>query len=190
MPDRKKVIKDLEKIHTHFWVKYRGCGIKAEKAKYQERLSAIEDAIKLLKEQVSHLEWLYGEGKGDTEMPDREKVIKAWEIFRDSNPYEICSGREFRAIREPEYCMGQMIEDTIELLKKFGELQERHKILVEKADDMYSLLKEQEAVKPILKREGRNKIYNDYVCPRCDNEVVYEQNFCSECGVPFLWEGR
>lgn len=50
-------------------------------------------------------------------MPDREKVIKAWEIFRDSNPYEICSGREFRAIKEPEYCMSQMIADTINLLK-------------------------------------------------------------------------
>ena len=49
---------------------------------------------------------------------DREKVIKAWEIFRDSNPYEICDGREFRAIKEPEYCMGQMIEDTIALLKE------------------------------------------------------------------------
>ncbi len=55
-------------------------------------------------------------------MPDRERVIKAWEIFRDSNPYEICSGREFRAIREPEYCMGQMIEDTIALLKEQPEI--------------------------------------------------------------------
>ena len=52
------------------------------------------------------------------------------------------------------------------------------------------LLKEQEAVEPTLIREGRNKHYNDYVCPRCDNEVVYEQNYCSECGIPFLWEGR
>lgn len=52
------------------------------------------------------------------------------------------------------------------------------------------LLKEQEAVVPILIREGRNKNYNDYVCPRCDNEVVYEQNYCSECGVKFMWEGR
>jgi DNA-directed RNA polymerase subunit RPC12/RpoP len=52
------------------------------------------------------------------------------------------------------------------------------------------LLEEQEAVKPTLIREGRNKNYNDYVCPRCDNEVVYEQNYCSECGVRFLWEGR
>ena len=52
------------------------------------------------------------------------------------------------------------------------------------------LLKEQEAVEPTLIREGRNKNYNDYVCPCCDNEVVYEQNYCSECGVRFLWEGR
>lgn len=51
-------------------------------------------------------------------------------------------------------------------------------------------MKEQEAVEPILIREGRNKNYNDYVCPRCDNVVVYEQNYCSECGVRFLWEGR
>ena len=56
--------------------------------------------------------------------------------------------------------------------------------------DALALLKEQEAVEPILIREGRNKYYNDYVCPRCDNEVVYEQNYCSECGVQFLWEGR
>ena len=50
------------------------------------------------------------------------------------------------------------------------------------------MLKEQETVEPILKREGRNKYYNDYVCPCCDNEAVYEQNYCSECGVRFLWE--
>ena len=57
-------------------------------------------------------------------------------------------------------------------------------------DDAIKLLKEQEAVEPTLIREGRNKNYNDYVCPRCDNEVVYEQNYCSECGVEFLWKGR
>lgn len=51
-------------------------------------------------------------------MPDSEKVIRAWEIFRKSNPYEICNGREFRAFAEPEYCMGQMIEDTISLLNE------------------------------------------------------------------------
>ena len=57
-------------------------------------------------------------------------------------------------------------------------------------NDALELLKEREAVVPTLIREGRNKHYNDYVCPRCDNEVVYEQNYCSECGVRFLWEGR
>ncbi len=58
------------------------------------------------------------------------------------------------------------------------------------AEDALAMLKEQEAVEPTLIREGRNKNYNDYVCPRCDNEVVYEQNYCSECGVPFSWKGR
>ena len=53
-----------------------------------------------------------------------------------------------------------------------------------------ALLKEQEADKPILRLEGRNKYYNVYVCPRCDNEVIYGQNYCSECGVRFMWEGR
>jgi hypothetical protein len=52
------------------------------------------------------------------------------------------------------------------------------------------LLKEREAVEPTLIREGLNKHYNDYVCPRCDNEVAYEQNYCTECGTQFLWEGR
>ena len=56
--------------------------------------------------------------------------------------------------------------------------------------DALVLLKEQEAVEATLIREGWNKHYNDYVCPRCDNEVVYEQNYCSECGVGFIWEGR
>ena len=49
-------------------------------------------------------------------MMDINNLITAWKIFEDSNPYQICDGREFRAIREPEYCMGQMIKDTIEIL--------------------------------------------------------------------------
>lgn len=51
-------------------------------------------------------------------MIDNDRLIKAWEIFQNSNPYEICNGKEFRAMREPEYCMGQMVEDTITLLKE------------------------------------------------------------------------
>ena len=56
--------------------------------------------------------------------------------------------------------------------------------------DALALLNEQDAVEPTLIREGRNKYYNNYVCPRCDNDVVYEQNYCSECGVKFMWESR
>ena len=66
-------------------------------------------------------------------MEDIEKVIKAWEIFRSSNPYQICDGREFRAISEPEYCMGQMIADTIEMLK------EQDKLLRKKQKDIDKL---------------------------------------------------
>ena len=53
--------------------------------------------------------------------------------------------------------------------------------------DVYALLKEQEAVEPTLIREGRNKYYNDYVCPGCDNELHYGQNYCSECGREVKW---
>ena len=49
-------------------------------------------------------------------MIDNDRLIKAWEIFRNSNPYQICNGVEFLAIKEPEYRMGQMIEDTIAML--------------------------------------------------------------------------
>ena len=60
--------------------------------------------------------------------------------------------------------------------------------LAEKALALVELLKEQEPVEPILKREGWNKYYNDYVCPICDQELVYEQNYCSECGRAVKWE--
>ena len=86
---------------------------------------------------------------------DREKVIKAWEIFRDSNPYEICSGREFRAIREPEYCMGQMIEDTI------------------------ALLKELDPVEPEL--EGGGSTWWN-VCGECHGAIDISDYFCKHCG--------
>ena len=94
-------------------------------------------------------------------MPDREKVISGLEYCTHTDGIE-CPN-----------CPYWHNDDCVEMLNT----------------DVLSLLKEQEAVEPTLIREGRNKNYNDYVCPRCDNEVVYEQNYCSECGVQFLWEG-
>ena len=83
---------------------------------------------------------------------------------------------------------GKVIRD-LEYLISFGGASQQSMVM-QIAINALALLKEQEAVEPTLIREGRNKNYNDYVCPRCDNEVVYEQNYCSECGVQFLWEGR
>ena len=57
------------------------------------------------------------------------------------------------------------------------------------ADDAIVLLKEKEPVVPILMREGRNKNYNDYRCPVCDQDIFYEQNYCAECGRPMKWDG-
>ena len=104
-------------------------------------------------------------------MADREKVIKAWEIFRDSNPYKLCSGREFRAIREPKYCMGQMIEDTI------------------------ALLKEQET-KPIAYTDNPNTGLPVAHCPKCGKfarqfdyyTTIEETHFCPWCGQAVKWE--
>jgi len=102
-------------------------------------------------------------------MPDREKVIDGLERLRFFNQR---AGRELWA-------------------DKPHDVQEED---IANADAVYAnaiaLLKEQEAVEPTLIREARNKYYNNYVCPRCDEDVYYEQNYCSECGVRFLWEGR
>ena len=89
-------------------------------------------------------------------MINKENVIKAWEIFRDSNPYEICNGKEFRAIREPEYCMGQMIEDTIALLKE-----QEWNILTEDADGIVHGLPGDDGT--YLMTDGKDIWIDDYV---------------------------
>lgn len=97
-------------------------------------------------------------------MADREKVIKGLESLRD-----ICNAKSNMAIGKGKIAWAGYANT---------------------ADAALVLLKQQEAVEPILKREGRNKYYNYYVCPCCDEEVVYDQNYCSECGAKFMWEGR
>ena len=95
---------------------------------------------------------------------DREKLIRAWELFRDSNPYEICNGREFRAFTEPEYCMGQMIEDTIAMLK------EQEAVSVDVCGQMFTV------------KYGH--------CPKCNeglNSEVYP-HWCGFCRQAVKWE--
>lgn len=95
-------------------------------------------------------------------MPDREKVIKGLEYCEEY--FNCCDKCPYWD--GSTHCTADLTHDAL------------------------ALLKEQETVEPILIREGRNNNYNDYVCPRCGNEVVYEQNYCIECGIPFLWKGR
>jgi len=74
-------------------------------------------------------------------MIDIKRLAKAWEIFRRSNPYQLCDGIEFRAITNPEYCLGQMIGDTLALLKQYENLEERHATMVDAADKLYAELR-------------------------------------------------
>ena len=50
------------------------------------------------------------------------------------------------------------------------------------------LLEEQEPIVPTLVREGQNKYYNYYRCPICDEDLYYEQKYCSECGKAVKWD--
>ena len=63
-------------------------------------------------------------------------------------------------------------------------------------NDAIALLKEQEAVKPVLDEQtGRL-----WLCGKCGSYVGFEDNdphdpnefdkYCRECGRPVLWEGR
>ena len=98
-------------------------------------------------------------------MADKELVITHLQIIH--------TWAEFARERDLQFFTAKHLED-----------------IAQWSEDAINLLKEQEAVEPILKRKGKSKMYNDYVCPVCDNNVVYEQCYCSECGKPFLWEGR
>ena len=50
--------------------------------------------------------------------------------------------------------------------------------------DALALLKEQEAVEPIIE-------YNLFLCPVCKNTLfIREQKFCHECGKRIEWKGR
>ena len=141
---------------------------------------------------------------------DREKLLKAWELFRESNPYEICNGREFRAFVEPEYCMGQMIEDTIALLKEqeakppvhIHEEYPEHDWKREKDGDIDVFAFDVDFHNgPVCNRcyysfcihcdpDGWNKkpcIIDEYKCPKCGRRISKGTKFCSDCGQVVKW---
>ena len=61
--------------------------------------------------------------------------------------------------------------------------------------DVLELLKEQEAVKPIItpwaEDEDGNIVVAKKECGKCGYQFFTERpNFCENCGTPILWEGQ
>ena len=115
-------------------------------------------------------------------MIDREKVI-AWLTEISLRPCDFTRD-DFDA-----YETERLANDAIEIV-------EDAEIFCKQRNDALALLKEQEAVKPVLD-EQTGRIW---LCGKCGSFVGFEDNdpddpneflkFCHECGRPVLWEGR
>lgn len=95
--------------------------------------------------------------KGGIVVPDREKVIKGLELC------EIGSGDRCYETECPYY--GQECTESLK-------------------NDIFELLKEQEAVKP-MKRIEENEWT---VCGCCKNHIISKWSFCPYCGKAVKWE--
>ena len=87
---------------------------------------------------------MVNEDWGGEKVAELEKVINGIECHRSG----ICDNDKTLCPywNEESDCSKKMLADTLELLKDYAGLQERHRILVEKADDMYLMLKEQSQI--------------------------------------------
>jgi len=93
-------------------------------------------------------------------MPDREKVISAWECC---NPFN----RNCKECPYEKDCYHDCIS--------------RHMVA-----NAIALLKEQEAVEPEV--EVLNEIDRLYKCPKCHKHFFYEkQKYCDQCGQEVKW---
>lgn len=135
------------------------------------------DARALLKEQDELLRKL---------QKDKDKLcldVSEWKHkFHDAPPKFVSQGVVDQICWERDTALSQ--------LEQIG------KGLGSKMDDIVALLKEQEAVKPVLD-EQTGRIW---LCGKCGMYVGFEDNdphdpnefdkYCRECGRPVLWEGR
>ena len=132
-------------------------------------------------------------------MADREKVIYDIERCICHVP-DAC--RDCSHYKHGEYldCMEELLSDALELLKEqedLGtELTNAVELIHKKNERIEKLLKEQDAVKPVLD-EQTGRIW---LCGKCGSYVGFEDNdphdpnefdkYCRDCGRPVLWEGR
>lgn len=89
-----------------------------------------------------------------------------------------------------------LVRDALDLLKEQEKEIENLKQTAQSMMEGVCLLKEQEAVKPVLD-EQTGRIW---LCGKCGTYVGFEDNdphdpnefdkYCRECGRPVLWEGR
>lgn len=100
-------------------------------------------------------------------MTKKEKVIKGILVCKkrmENGETFNCYGCPYRNPDQSHNCWMELFYDSLSVLNELG------------------------PVRPILMLEGRNKYNNHYVCPICDSELTYDQNFCSECGRQVQWE--
>ena len=55
-------------------------------------------------------------------------------------------------------------------------------------DEIISLLKEQEPVKPIRMHHSQHKQTDNYRCGKCGDDIYFEQRFCECCGQAAKWD--
>ena len=123
-------------------------------------------------------------------MPDREKVIKAYEDF--VNGYECFCTNDDYEYKMHKAVLALLKEDCHNcklecLLQKYDELKEKYD----------KLLKEQEAVEPTFKQD-KDGIYV-WACGSCGAYIyhIYEgidkakeyAKFCRQCGQAVKWNG-
>lgn len=90
----------------------------------------------------------------------------------------------------------KVIKEYENYVKRFVSLTTSDEAEYEMHEAVLSLLKEQEAVEPVLD-EQTGRIW---LCGNCGSYVGFEDNdphdpnefdkYCRECGTPVLWEGR
>ncbi len=100
---------------------------------------------------------------------DKERVIKGLNQRCNGSMFNRCGKCPYyKFASEPFECRDKLLEDVL------------------------TLLKEQEPVKPIYRMEvletHSGKLYRAYACSKCNTEFREQYGFCPYCGQAVKWE--